>query len=149
MNAKLFVPVKGQSNKRKSVNDSLLEAVGVIKNALENEPIKVLVAFMKDDAEKYGQHELMLAQMLMQQPMRQGTFLNQMSHVSQPPLSQPVYVPSNMHTMQSPKHLNGGYAHQHMVQWWDPHLSSLAIIHQNSPQGQYFNTDNGQHYHSL
>ena len=96
-----------------------------------------------------SKRELILAQMLMQRPMRQGTFLNQMPHVSQPPLSQPVYVPSNMHTMQSPKHLNGGYAHQHMVQWWDPHLSSLAIIHQNSPQGQYFNTDNGQHYHSL
>ena len=144
-NAKLFVPVKGQSNKRKK-NETLLEVVDVIKKALENDPIKDLVDYMKEDAEKSRQHELMLAQMLMQQPIRQDTFLNQMPHVSQPPVSQPVYVPSDMHTMQSPTQLNGGYARDSMV--GSPSFQP-GNIQQNSPQGQYFNADNGQHYHGL
>lgn len=142
---KLSVPVKGKSIKRKR-NDPILEAVEVIKKALENDPIKDLVAFMKEDAEKSRQHELMLMQMLMQQPNQQQAFVAQMPHARQPQVSQPVYVPPNMPTMQSPTQLDAGYAHGSLVggQSFQP-----GNIHQNSPQAQYFEANNGQSYHNL
>ena len=136
--AKLFVPVK--RNKKAKKIGPIEEAVNVIKHALENDPVKDLLAFMKEEAEKSRQHDLMLMQML--QPVPQQTFPHPTPQSPQPQGSHAMYLPPNMHAMFPPNNVvNTRYA--------GTAQPSQPSEVQYSPQRQYYNDKNGQSYHTL
>lgn len=60
-----FVPVKTVPTKRQKKEDPLVEAIHLMKTAIENDPTKELIKFLKSDIEKSGEHELKLYQMLL------------------------------------------------------------------------------------
>ena len=63
---KLFVPVK--RNKKSKKKTALEEATTLLKQAVEKDPIKDISEFMREEAEKSRQHELMILQMQSVQP---------------------------------------------------------------------------------
>ena len=63
----LFVPVKTAPKKRKRKGDNteiLIEAVNLLKTAVENDASKHMLAFLKEDIEKSKEHELKLFKLL-------------------------------------------------------------------------------------
>lgn len=72
-NTKLFVPVQRPNRKGKKI-DPVLEVVGAVKNALENDPMKDLMRYMMEEAEKARQHELKLFQLLLQHQQPHPTY---------------------------------------------------------------------------
>ena len=65
----LFVPVK--SKRRRSSKEKLdmatTEALTLVKEAIQNDPTKELISFMKEEMEKSRQHELQLFQLFLGQ----------------------------------------------------------------------------------
>lgn len=65
----LFVPVKAkrrQSSKER-LDTATIEALTLVKEAVQNDPTKELISFMKEEMEKSRQHELKLFQLLLNQ----------------------------------------------------------------------------------
>lgn len=65
----LFVPVKAkrrQSSKER-LDTATTEALTLVKEAVQNDPTKELISFMKEEMEKSRQHELKLFQLLLNQ----------------------------------------------------------------------------------
>ena len=60
-----FVPVKTVPTKRQKKEDPLVEAIHLMRTAIENDPTKELIKFLKSDIEKSREHELKLYQMLL------------------------------------------------------------------------------------
>lgn len=159
---KLFVPVKGNKGKKK--NDPLQEAVNAIKNALEKDPVKDLLAFMREEDEKSRQHDMMVLQMLLQQPTSQQAFAHTtpqttfshptpqtifshpMPQSPQVQSSHATYMPLNTNAIQPPVQLSSGYvANAGLMVGANP----AQPINQYSPQGEYYNAENESRYHSL
>ncbi|PFX22343.1 hypothetical protein AWC38_SpisGene13176 [Stylophora pistillata] len=67
---RLYVPVK--ERKRGQKDDSVCEAVKLIRCIVENDPTKEIINFMREDAQKARQHELQLLQMLSHGNWRQS-----------------------------------------------------------------------------
>ena len=64
---KLVIP---KSSKKKK-EDPVFEAIGLIKNVIENDPMKDMVSYLREEAERSRQHEIKMLQMLMQPPPTQ------------------------------------------------------------------------------
>lgn len=62
-----FVPVKSAPRKKQKKEDPLVEAIGLMRTAIENDPTKELMKFIQSDIEKSREHELKLFQMLLGQ----------------------------------------------------------------------------------
>ena len=60
-----FVPVKSVPTKRQKKEDPLVKAIHLMRTAIENDPTKELIKFLKSDIEKSREHELKLYQMLL------------------------------------------------------------------------------------
>ena len=59
---KPFVPVRGK--KRKNKNDTLSEAIQLVRGVIENDPTRDLIQLVREDMEKSCQDEFKLMQML-------------------------------------------------------------------------------------
>lgn len=57
------------SKKRK--DDPVVEAVALIKNVIENDPMKDMISYLREEAEKAREHELKILQIVAQQPTTQ------------------------------------------------------------------------------
>ena len=57
------------SKKRK--DDPVVEAIGLIKNVTENDPMKDMISYLREEAEKAGEHELKILEIVAQQPATQ------------------------------------------------------------------------------
>lgn len=90
----VFVPVKSSSKKQKR-EDVMIQAINLMKSAIENDPTKNLIEFMKDDIQKSREHELKLFSLMMAQPSYQSQesryqgFTSNMATSSQPQYLQP------------------------------------------------------------
>lgn len=62
---KQFVPVKSAPAKKLKKEDPLVEAIHLMRSAIENDPTKELIQFLKSDIEKQREHELKLFQLLL------------------------------------------------------------------------------------
>jgi len=62
---KQFVPVKSAPTKKLKKEDPLVEAIHLMRSAIENDPTKQLMQFLKSDIEKSREHEVKLFQMLL------------------------------------------------------------------------------------
>lgn len=73
-----FVPVKLVPTKRQKKEDPLVEAIHLMRTAIENDPTKELIKFLKSDLEKSREHELKLYQMLLthSNPSPQSQYAN-------------------------------------------------------------------------
>ena len=77
MEKELFVPVKSrrkQSSKER-LDMATTEALTLVKEAIQNDPTKELISFMKEEMEKSRQHELKLFQLFLGQ-RNEGSFHN-------------------------------------------------------------------------
>ena len=117
---KLFVPVK--RNKKAKKNTPTEEATKLIREALEKDPVKDLLIFMRDEAEKSREHELKLLQM-QQQLAQPQTFVQPPSQLKQRFL---VYQQSNLHG-----------------------ISGNQLHDQNQFITQEFHDGEGRYYHTL
>ena len=52
-------------------DDPVVEAIGLIKNVIENDPMKDLISYLREEAEKAREHELKILQIVAQQPTTQ------------------------------------------------------------------------------
>lgn len=52
--------------RRKKTDESLHEAICLIKRAIENDPVKEVLSYMSEQAQKSQEHELNMLQMLLQ-----------------------------------------------------------------------------------
>ena len=52
--------------RKRQTDDSLHEATDVIKTAINNDPVKEVLSYMSDQAQKSREHELNMLQMLLQ-----------------------------------------------------------------------------------
>ena len=52
--------------RKKKTDESLHEAIGLIKSAIENDPVKEVLSYMSEQAQKSREHELNMLQMLLQ-----------------------------------------------------------------------------------
>lgn len=71
----------------KKKNDPIVEAIGLIKNAIENDPVKDMLSYLKEEAEKNREHEIKILQMVAQQALIQQAPMQQ-AVVHQPPMQQ-------------------------------------------------------------
>lgn len=62
---KQFVPVKSAPTKKLKKEDPLLEAIHLMRSAIENDPTKELIEFLKSDIEKSKEHEFKLFRLLL------------------------------------------------------------------------------------
>ena len=62
---KQFVPVKSATTKKLKKEDPLVEAIHLMRSAIENDPTKQLIQFLKSDIEKSREHEVKLFQLLL------------------------------------------------------------------------------------
>ena len=99
-----FVPVKSVPTKRQNKVDPLVEAMHLMRTALENDPTKELIKFLKSDIEESREHELKLYQILLthSNPSPQPQYANHHgdyvapSVVNQGPSISPTSVCSSM-----------------------------------------------------
>lgn len=52
--------------RKRKTDESLHEAIGLIKSAIENDPVKEVLSYMSEQAQKSREHELNMLQMLLQ-----------------------------------------------------------------------------------
>ena len=64
---KLEIPKRSKKKK----DDPIVEAIGLIKNVIENDPMKDMLSYLREEAEKAREHELKMLQMVAQQPTPQ------------------------------------------------------------------------------
>ena len=62
---KHFVPVKSAPTKKLKKEDPLVESIHLMRSAIENDPTKQLIQFLKSDIEKSREHEVKLFQLLL------------------------------------------------------------------------------------
>lgn len=93
-NKKQFVPLK---KIKKNTTDHLGEAVALLRKAIEQDPSKELINFMRDEAEKSRKHELDMANLLLnatapvhqqQQPGNELHYWPQQQYQQAPPVFQ-------------------------------------------------------------
>ena len=107
---KLFIPVKTSKRKGKKKDSELLDVLECVKNALENDPMKDFVAYLKEEAEKSRQHELRLFELMMHRPFSQPVFMPEASeNPQQRTMSQPSYLGSTFQRTQSQSPFCNGY----------------------------------------
>lgn len=134
---KLFVPVK-RSRKTKK-NTLLEETTTLLKKAIEKDPVKDLLAFMREEAEKSRQHDLMLLQLQSsQQTLPAQTFVQPAVQNVQ----HQVQVPVSQH---GPINIQGAYS-----------AGMASTVPQVQSQEQFIshglynaNRENSYRYHSL
>ena len=92
---KQFVPVRNR--KRRHKDDTLSEAVHLIRGVIENDPTRDLIKLIRDDMEKSRQHEVRLMEMLLE------------SGNQQKPVDQQGPPPFTQHSLQGYPGLYQGY----------------------------------------
>jgi hypothetical protein len=127
---KLFVPFK--RNKKNKKKTALEEATTLLKKAVENDPIKDILEFMREDAEKSRQHELMLLQMQSVPPA---------SHYQT--FSQPLSF--NVHPDGNQGHVQNNHESTHH------RFNSTMFQGEIAPPmfQEIYNSENERRYHSL
>ena len=64
---------------KKKKDDPVLEALGMIKNAIENDPVTDMISYLREEAERSREHEMRVLQMVAQQ-----------SYIQQQAIQQPI-----------------------------------------------------------
>ena len=75
--------LKAAKLSKKTKNDPIVGAIGLIKNAIENDPVKDMLSYLKEEAEKNCEHEMKILQMVAQQALVQQPPIQQLN-VQQP-----------------------------------------------------------------
>lgn len=84
--------IQKQKSKKKK-DDPVVEAIGLIKNVIENDPMKEMLSYFREEAEKAREHEMKMMQMVMQPTAYPGwQYTNQMQPSSSDPFQQGVYA---------------------------------------------------------
>ena len=75
-----------QSNiSKKKKDDPVVEAIGLIKNLIKKDPVKDMLSYLREEAEKAREHEMKMMQMIMQsQPMQQPTIQQPTAYLEPP-----------------------------------------------------------------
>ena len=122
-----FVPVKSVPRKRQKKEDPLVEAIHLMRTAIENYPTKELIKFIKSDIEKSREHELKLYQMLVthSNPSPQPQYANHHGN----------YVPSVVN--QGPSIPPYQFAPQCDYASWDGNLNSFRPIPSMAPSPSF------------
>lgn len=63
----LFVPIKAKRRQlsKERLDSATIKALALVREAVQNDPIKELISFMKEEMEKSQEHELKLFQLLL------------------------------------------------------------------------------------
>lgn len=63
----LFVPIKAKRRQlsKERLDSATIKALALVREAVQNDPIKELISFMKEEMEKSREHELKLFQLLL------------------------------------------------------------------------------------
>lgn len=77
---------------KKKKDDHLTETMSQIKNAIENDPIKDVFSYLRDEAEKARAHEIQMMQIIAQAVPSQHTAS---TYTASPPMSYAVNNSSN------------------------------------------------------
>lgn len=122
---KQFVPVR--SKKRNNKEDTLSEAIQLMKGVIENDPTRDLIELIREDMEKSRQHELRLMQMLVGMGNQQISANQQTSsHFSQQSGYSTMHASYNGYFPQDYSSLQGYQFHPTSTTVMSPPTSTLT-----------------------